>query len=344
MSSSPLPPEAGPALMRRVALRYIDAESGAPRKIVLDKNTHLGRARFPKHLSPRELPEVFKKAEIAVVVDAGDRNISRNHALLVQEGESWTLYDLNSMNGTAVNGERLDGGKGRPLGAMDRICFGARTKLVFSLVDAPENSALLVGNPGWFPMLRGVKNDLCSMEGALEVRKQFGGNISRLYEASATREAILGMLDTFASINSEDSVFVFYYSGHGSPGGLDVCKGTLSPDDLYGSLGNMRGKKLVLLDSCHSSSFLTGLPPHCLVISGESSEGRLYEGPVTGETQHGIFRQGHLTRAFIKLLEENDGEIDLKAMAGELGQYHRLALNQVGVFVHGSTLILNSKA
>ena len=243
MSSSPLPPEAGPALMRRVALRYIDAESGAPRKIVLDKNTHLGRARFPKHLSPRELPEVFKKAEIAVVVDAGDRNISRNHALLVQEGESWTLYDLNSMNGTAVNGERLDGGKGRPLGAMDRICFGARTKLVFSLVDAPENSALLVGNPGWFPMLRGVKNDLCSMEGALEVRKQFGGNISRLYEASATREAILGMLDTFASINSEDSVFVFYYSGHGSPGGLDVCKGTLSPDDLYGSLGNMRGEE-----------------------------------------------------------------------------------------------------
>ena len=36
-----------------------------------------------------------------------DRNVSRNHAVLSKNGHGWFLKDLQSYNGTFVNGERI---------------------------------------------------------------------------------------------------------------------------------------------------------------------------------------------------------------------------------------------
>ncbi|MBS3068451.1 FHA domain-containing protein [Candidatus Micrarchaeota archaeon] len=314
--------------------------SGSKRRIILDKNTHLGRVPFPEHRSPRELPPVFKKAQIAVLVE-NDGHISRNHALLVREDEQWVLHDLNSLNGTRVNGESLPRGGERTLRSGDIIKI-AHTPLVFSPHEGEiENFALLVGNPG-FPPLRGIENDIDSMQDVLSDRKNFPGNVSTLSRDKATREAILNMLESFALIATNESSFVFYYAGHGGITGLSVFDGTLTPKDLYSRLVNIRGKKLVLLDSCHSSVFLDGRSSNTLVISGESPKGHLYEGPVSTMLSDGYYVQGYLTRAFIKLLRGNSGRINLKEIAAELEKYHKLRLHDVGVAVEGSTFSITS--
>jgi hypothetical protein len=60
-------------------------------------------------------------------VQVSDANVSRRHAELRQEGSTWWLVDLDSTNGTEVNGRRVPRAK---LADGDRITLG-ETELVF---------------------------------------------------------------------------------------------------------------------------------------------------------------------------------------------------------------------
>ena len=60
-------------------------------------------------------------------VQVSDANVSRRHAELRQEGSSWWIVDLDSTNGTEVNGKRVPRAK---LADGDRITLGS-TELVF---------------------------------------------------------------------------------------------------------------------------------------------------------------------------------------------------------------------
>jgi hypothetical protein len=60
-------------------------------------------------------------------VQVPDANVSRRHAELRQEGSSWWVVDLDSTNGTEVNGKRVPRAK---LADGDRITLG-ETELVF---------------------------------------------------------------------------------------------------------------------------------------------------------------------------------------------------------------------
>ncbi|MCY3574269.1 MAG: FHA domain-containing protein [Chloroflexi bacterium] len=53
-----------------------------------------------------------------------DPTVSRPHAFMALEGLRWKLFDLGSVNGTAVNGEPIIGGKATWLEDGDRITFG----------------------------------------------------------------------------------------------------------------------------------------------------------------------------------------------------------------------------
>ena len=76
--------------------------------VYLDRATHLGRApsnsenglRKPEDFSARTqrpLPAEFYQAETVIAVDPLYQYVSRNHALLVPEGENYSLIDLNSL-------------------------------------------------------------------------------------------------------------------------------------------------------------------------------------------------------------------------------------------------------
>jgi hypothetical protein len=324
---------------RKASLIY--RVKGFERKIVLDDGTHLGRVAFPEHKSPRELPPVFEKARIAIMFE--EMHVSRNHALMLFEDNAWKLFDLNSLNGTKVNETELIAGVGQRLSDGDTIGL-SRVKLSFSLDEGLESAALLVGNHG-FPPLRGIKNNLAGMLDALEKRKQFKGNTSTLYRENATRKAVLNMIEMYAASLTKDSLFVFYFCGNGLRSGLGAFNGTISPDDLYSALKNVRGRSLVLLDNCESSVFLRDVPPQTLVVTGEPPSGDLYEKSVSTHYDGGYpgtYRQGHLTRSFIKLFESIKGKIDLKRLADELGKYYKLQRNYVKVFARGSTFIVPS--
>ncbi len=57
-----------------------------------------------------------------------DPTVSRRHALLERLAAGWSISDLNSLNGTLVNGEPL--GQARPLYSGDEIEVGG-TRLVY---------------------------------------------------------------------------------------------------------------------------------------------------------------------------------------------------------------------
>ena len=59
-----------------------------------------------------------------------DPTVSRPHAFLVKDEREWKVFDLGSINGTAVNNQPVTGGKATKLRDGDRIVFGG-TMTVF---------------------------------------------------------------------------------------------------------------------------------------------------------------------------------------------------------------------
>ena len=76
-------------------------------------------------LSGREV--VFGRSEDSDVVLIADE-VSRHHAKIVLEGERVILRDLNSLNGTYVNRQRI---VERVLSHTDEIWFGSKCRMVY---------------------------------------------------------------------------------------------------------------------------------------------------------------------------------------------------------------------
>ncbi len=87
---------------RRAALRLPD-ESGKHQTFVLRERTVIGRT-----------------ADCDIALD--HKPLSRHHARIDLDGERWILTDLESANGTFVNGERVSAA--RPLRSGDRLQLG----------------------------------------------------------------------------------------------------------------------------------------------------------------------------------------------------------------------------
>lgn len=113
--SAPLP--AAPAAVLKIA-------RGPQKGLVFplaQNEVHIGRA------TPHSTWEVALQ----------DPTVSRPHALLVKEAQGWQLLDLGSVNGTAVNGKSVSGGRAQPLQDGDEIIFGA-TMMRFGSAAAPD--------------------------------------------------------------------------------------------------------------------------------------------------------------------------------------------------------------
>src|SRR4051812_18970558 len=65
-----------------------------------------------------------------------DVNVSRYHAEIESRADGFWVIDLNSSNGTTVNGERLFGEK--PLNDGDRIVLGGTSEIEFLIGDSDE--------------------------------------------------------------------------------------------------------------------------------------------------------------------------------------------------------------
>ncbi len=99
-----------------------------------------GKLRYkPGALNERTVPVgsylvVGRTADCGLIVD--DPAASRHHLEIVRDGDAFTWRDLESTNGTLVNGTPEEGG---PLTDGDRLQIG-KTELLFELEEAPTPS------------------------------------------------------------------------------------------------------------------------------------------------------------------------------------------------------------
>ena len=181
------------------------------------------------------------------------------------------------------------------------------------------------------------------MKRALHGRKQFGGRVRCAFGQNATVERVQAELSYLSRFASETSLSIFYFSGHGGIEGLKLHDGNLAPEHLFPHLQGLPGKKLVLLDCCFAARFLCAPPPSTLVLTGESPDGRLYEGKVSVHlNRDAAMIQGYLTRAFVKMLEDSQLQVELKDIADKLERYYAEKVKGVKIAAIGSAIRLRS--
>ncbi len=103
--------------------------------------------------------------------------------------------------------------------------------------------------------MKAMKNMLKNLEGTKYT------DIKTLKDAK--KSAILDGIDEIFGKADEDDVTLFYYSGHGqgengtSNGALIGSDGeTITPSELRRKLDQYKGKKVIILDSCHSGAMI----------------------------------------------------------------------------------------
>lgn len=130
--------------------------------------------------------------------------------------------------------------------------------------DAPVYRALLVGNtyPGTYLALLGCDNDVAGMKAMLSRMTTTDYRITTKSNLSAN-QIVSAIKSTFSGATAND-VSLFYYAGHGqnatgtSYHGSIVGTGPtyLTVANLKAALDTIPGKKIVILDSCHSGAMI----------------------------------------------------------------------------------------
>lgn len=128
------------------------------------------------------------------------------------------------------------------------------------LVESSDggNSALLVGVPENLP---GIDKDL-EMMTEIVSHPEYRFHPSYLWKEDATAKNVLHGLTTEASAIEKDGTFLFYYSGHGDVGELEVYDRPLKITEIREALVAARAEagplsRLVLIfDSCHAGSLI----------------------------------------------------------------------------------------
>ena len=112
-----------------------------------------------------------------------DAGLSRHHLALEKNGDGWMVRDLNSKNGTYVNGQRLQ--EPRQLVQNDRVAAG-HLHLEFGTRSAPGgNTVIFVEGPA-----ANVQRDtvVASLQGLLEHEEEIGGGLQMRALIRAGRE------------------------------------------------------------------------------------------------------------------------------------------------------------
>ena len=326
-------------------------------RILLPKKggVHFGRYDGPGDLKIRPLPSLYKGAKVSIVIDDstlegdGETYTSRHQAFMRRKWfggwGKWMLCDLNSKNGTRLNGGTLEPGKEYPVSTDDEITFA--DALTFRYTDEGSlfpYEALLLGTSGgtsrqgdrWvrdFNYRLGVQNDITWMEKVLEDRKF---KLHTFLHDAADKMVILHKLNEIAGIRGDEGLFIFYYSGHGNEKGLNLVGGMLSPGELFDQLGMMEGEKLVILGCCHAGIFLKDVPPRTLVLAASGEEQLSYRGFVTGRPEMMNF----YTWAIVDYLHRNPGKINLKELAEVAGADSRVEKHDQRPGAEGKTILL----
>ena len=85
----------------------------------------------------------FGRASDNLVSFPDDTNVSRYHAEIEKRGDEFFIIDLNSSNGTTVNGSRVKGEM--PLSDGDALAFGGTSKVEIEFIEEDKQTELPTG-------------------------------------------------------------------------------------------------------------------------------------------------------------------------------------------------------
>ena len=105
----------------------------------------------PGNVIPLLKPELFIGRELANDIVISDADVSRRHARLSRQGDTYLLEDLASTNGTYVNEQRL--AAPQILQPTDQIRLGETILLIFdvTVIEAQPEAALPASQPAPIP-------------------------------------------------------------------------------------------------------------------------------------------------------------------------------------------------
>lgn len=116
--------------------RFISVKTGETASITITNGPQEGQT-IALLLEDLQVGRATLNATWEIVLQ--DPTVSRPHARLAKEHDTWQLYDLGSANGTAVNSTPVTGEKPHRLSTGDTIAFGA-TMTLFRLGYEPDGT------------------------------------------------------------------------------------------------------------------------------------------------------------------------------------------------------------
>src|SRR3989338_2651222 len=299
-------------------------QKGSNRNIAVSSSLQVGRLN-PDHrhswaVPEREQPPEFAGLE-AFLYLSGDGQISRNHLGIARDNEDYYVLDLNSLNGTYLNGVNINPEKRNPqpklLHQGDTIRLPGAVDLEVKLTEF-MNYALLIAADSDNPLA--AQNDAEQLAQELIQRKYA---VHLLEGTNATKQAVRDKLDEISCLTVPESKFFLYFHGHGSCDGLKLGEQTLNPRELYKKLKNIRAPTAVVLEACHAGIFVEEenkdkIPEGVLVLTASNSDNFARESNSQPANYGGRF-----TRALISYIKEHQEQFNLKDFYRSLSEENR---------------------
>jgi hypothetical protein len=285
------------------------------KRFVVGGPTQIGASRIEDRrrwaVTDRPMPEKFGELEVLICIE-GCEQVSRNHAAIYREDNNYFIQDMNSLNGTRVNGIDINPASSNPqphkLEEQDLISLAGRISFDVGFTEI-NNYALLIGAGEDHAGAMG--NTINALQRQLRRR---GYEVHYLL-GDVSKQDIRDKLEEFQTLCLDDSQFFFSYHGHGSAHGLSAGGQVISPRDLYKEIGKLQGDKVVFLDACNAGIFVDEhvIPRRTFVMAGSGVDRRAGETRMPGEL--GRLRENNyiarFSNALVQYLENNDGELNL---------------------------------
>jgi hypothetical protein len=147
-----------------------------------------------------------------IVAFTDDANVSRYHAEIELRADGYWVIDLNSSNGTSVNGERLFGE--RPLNEGDKILLGGTSEIVFAVESTPSEER---ENQAPEPHVPSVNAEVPVKDAAVDSPETAAGGVAT--EAAAVSAGsknlflVLGILGAVILLCVVGGAAAFYFGG-----------------------------------------------------------------------------------------------------------------------------------
>jgi len=319
-----------------------DEPDSEPTIVDLTSDVIISRLGKPFVYKDRVMP--VETTGVNTYILADHKNVSRIHARINPlEGGNAEIWDMNSRNGTKLFGRELTHAILEP----DDIIHVGNISITYDeRVADPKylsRQALLIGNQ--FD-LDGVHNNIDSMVAALGDRGFQRDDITVVLDKEATKKRVLTELDIAREKSYEKSLFVFYYSGHGTkkgslflynPAGLFMPSRfrDVSAQEVCKKLKVIQGNKVAVIDACFAGQWKNAYnndePDNTLIMASTKEDAEAYYRKTNSLLDDKGYREyrGAFTGAVVKSLRgavnDRNNFIDLKALKPEintiLGKY-----------------------